>query len=51
MNYELIADESKLLTFLDILPETLPDECYYLSLLARNKWVRDQPADRQTNAV
>ena len=40
-NYQIIADEPKLLEFIQLLPDTAPDECYYVALLARNKWLRD----------
>lgn len=41
MNYQIVADESELLNFMALLPDTTPDECYYVGLLARNKWLRD----------
>ena len=43
--YQIIKDESLLRTFIDrILPETEPDECFYVGLLARDKWIRDTGA-------
>ncbi|MEI6407873.1 MAG: hypothetical protein WCR52_00695 [Bacteroidota bacterium] len=39
-NYQIIADEAELERFLALLPDTTPDECYYVSLMARNKWLR-----------
>lgn len=44
MNYKIIQDESKLQRFLDMLPETTPDERFYLSLFSRKKyWDSDDP--------
>ena len=43
MNYKIIQDEDKFQRFLDMLPETTPDEKYYLSLFARRKYdTRDE---------
>lgn len=43
MNYKLITDAGKLDQFVDWLPELRPAECFYLVVLARNKYVRDNP--------
>lgn len=40
MNYQIIADEQELTRFIALLPDTTPDECYYVSLMARNKWIK-----------
>ena len=40
VNYQIIADETELRNFIDLLPDTTPDECFYVGLLARNKWIR-----------
>ena len=39
--YQIIKDQSLLQKFIDrILPDTEPDECFYVCLLARDKWIR-----------
>jgi hypothetical protein len=38
MNYKLIHDEEKLQQFLNFLPDLLPDESYFIILIARRKW-------------
>ena len=44
MNYKIIQDEDKFRRFLDILPETTPDERFYLSLFSRKKyWDKNDP--------
>ncbi len=42
-NYQIIKDEQALVNFVTWLPELKQGECYYLVLLARNKYVRDIP--------
>lgn len=42
MNYKIIADEEKLKQFIDWLPELQPSWTYYVSLLARNKYLKDR---------
>lgn len=42
-NYKLILDEGVLASFVEWLPELREGECYYIVLLARNKYVRDLP--------
>jgi hypothetical protein len=41
MNYQIIADKDKLLEFIEWLPDLQGAESYYLSLLARNKYLLD----------
>jgi hypothetical protein len=38
MNYKIIADEQELKKFIDWLPILLPNEMYYVTLLARKKY-------------
>lgn len=42
-NYQIILDEKVLEDFIEWLPVLQSGECYYLVLLARNKYVRDLP--------
>ena len=42
MNYQIVADKEKLLEFIEWLPELQPNETFYLSLLARNKYLPDR---------
>lgn len=46
MNYQIIHDEAELDRFLDWLPDLLPRETFYLSLLARKKYCRELKADK-----
>lgn len=43
MNYEIIQDQQSLEEFIDWLPDTLPNEQYFVSLMARKKY--DNPSD------
>jgi len=41
MNYRIILDEKVLSNFIEWLPELEKDECYYIVLLGRNKYIRN----------
>ncbi|MEN9612201.1 MAG: hypothetical protein RLZZ628_3015, partial [Bacteroidota bacterium] len=38
--YQIIRDREQLEAFVRFLPDLQADEVYYISLLARNKWVK-----------
>jgi hypothetical protein len=40
-HYQILLNETELQKYLDTLPELQDDEVFYLSLLARAKWVKD----------
>lgn len=42
-NYSIIRNEQILSSFIEWLPELRSGECYYVVLLARNKYIRDLP--------
>lgn len=42
MNYKIIYNEEKLQKFIDWLPDLLPNEQYYVALLARKNTIRKQ---------
>jgi hypothetical protein len=39
MNYKIVIDEQALANFVDWLPDTLPDETYYIQLFGRKKYL------------
>lgn len=42
-NYQIVRDEKILANFIEWLPELREGECYYIVLLARNKYIRNIP--------
>ena len=51
MNYEIIKDEAKLDSFIAMLPDTLEDEVFYLSLFGRRKWCEAFPNMRDEKQI
>lgn len=47
MNYKIIQDKDELLKFLDWLPDNTKEQKYYLNLMARKKYNKIVPSDKQ----